>query len=418
MLVAGADPTTGIGGPSSYVRAHSRAARLAGYKPHIFCLSRRDGLLDTEYGTVHRVRLRPGLDHLPGGTFRGHQLMWRQMVWRGPFLARAVAAFASRLRPPRLLHSFGLHGWQGAAAARRLRRQNIEVTAIVSAHDTLVRERRARLRAVSDGDGPLHRLAVAAERAITHRLMERVERRAYADARLILVNYDSMRSLLADRYGVGDRIRRLPCNSELAFLRKGGSSPALSVETSDADPPLIVSVSRQDRGNGLDVLIEALARVRASGVPFRACLVGTGPLLATHRRLVERLGLSGAVRVEGFVHDVYPYLEDAHVFVRPSLPDGSGFLSLVEALQAGAAVVASRVDGIAEDVVDGDSALLVEPGDPAALAAGLARMLVDADRRRRVALRGHAVFEARFSAEAFAGALRQVYEALGVTPDA
>ena len=184
----------------------------------------------------------------------------------------------------------------------------------------------------------------------------------------------------------------------------------------ESEAPLIVSVSRQDPGRALDVLIDALARVRDSGVRFRACLVGAGARLAAQRRLVERLGLSGVVRVEGFVHDVYPYLEDAHVFVRPSLPEGSGFLSLVEALQAGAAVVAARVDGIAEHVVDGDSALLIEPGDSDALASALTRVLVNTDLRRRLARRGHGVFESRFSAEAFAAALRDVYGELGIPP--
>ena len=103
--------------------------------------------------------------------------------------------------------------------------------------------------------------------------------------------------------------------------------------------------------------------------------------------------------------------------MRPTLPEGSGFLSLVEALQAGAAVVASRVDGIAEHVADGDSALLVEPGDPDTLALALTRVLVNPDLRRCVARRGHAVFESRFSAAAFAAALRAAYAELGVTHD-
>jgi glycosyltransferase involved in cell wall biosynthesis len=205
---------------------------------------------------------------------------------------------------------------------------------------------------------------------------------------------------------------------ESAFLRKSGGSRALTQESGrdGEQPPLIVAVSRHDPRKGVHVLIEALARLRASGLRFRACLVGGGALLAAHRRLVERLGLAGTVNVEGFVTDPFPYLEEAHVFVQPSLEEGSGSLSLLEALQAGTAVVASDVDGIPEDVVDGESALLTRPGDPEALAAALVRMLGDADLRRRLARRGHAVFESRFSADACAAALREAYAGLGVTP--
>jgi glycosyltransferase involved in cell wall biosynthesis len=67
-------------------------------------------------------------------------------------------------------------------------------------------------------------------------------------------------------------------------------------------------------------------------------------------------------------------------------------------------------------VVDGKSALLTKPGDLEALAAALVRMLGDADLRRRLARRGHAVFESRFSADAFAGALREAYAGLWFTP--
>jgi glycosyltransferase involved in cell wall biosynthesis len=162
----------------------------------------------------------------------------------------------------------------------------------------------------------------------------------------------------------------------------------------------------------------ALALLQGSGVRFRAALLGGGALLDAHRRLVARLGLSAVVRVEGFVRESHRYLADAHVFVQPSLEEGSGSLSLLEALQAGIAVVSSGVDGILEDVADGDSALLVPPGDTEALAAALRRVLGDDDLRRRLAGRGHAVFEERFSAEAFTAGLRAAYGQLGVTPDA
>lgn len=414
VMVAGADPTTGIGGHSSYVRAHGRAARRAGFEPHIFCFSPRGALVETEFGTVHRIQLLSRLDHLPGFKFRRHQ-----MVWRVPLLARAVAAFAAGPRAPRLIHSFGMYGCVGAAAASRIRRRGIEVTAIVSAYDTLVREGEAKLRGVSADHGSLQRLGFAAELVWNRLIVERFERRGYVEARLVLVNYDSVRRVLADRYGVGAKVRKITYGPESAFLLKGVGSRGLASgpPAGAGEPRRIVAVARHDPRKGLDVLIEALARVSASGIGFRGCLVGGGPLLAAHRRLVERLGLAGVVRVEGFVADAYPYLEQADVFVQPSLEEGSGSLSLLEALQAGAAVVASDVDGIPEDVVDGDSALLVEPGNPEALGAALARVLIDADLRRRLAQRGHATFESRFSAEAFTAALRETYAGLGVTPD-
>lgn len=413
VLVSGGDPTKGIGGHGTYVRAHARAAKRAGFEPHILCRALRRERVETEFGTVHRVQNFWRLDDLPWFKFRS-----AHMMWRAPLLARAVADFTAGLPAPRLVHGFGVHGWEAAAAARRLRRRGIAVTVIASAYDTLVREARAKLRGVSAAHGTLQRLGFAVELAVTRLVVARLERRGFAEAALILVNYESVRQDLSDTYGVGAKVRKVTYGPESAFTRKGGSSRALAQEgDAGGEPPLIVAVSRHDPRKGVHVLIEALARLRASGTRFRGCLVGGGALLAAHRRLVERLGLAGTVKVEGFVPDPFPYLEEAQVFVQPSLEEGSGSLALLEALQAGTAVVASRVDGIPEDVVDGESALLTEPGDPEALATALARVLADADLRRRLARRGHAVFESRFSADAFAAALREAYAELGVTPD-
>lgn len=374
VMVAGADALTGVGGDASYVRAHARAARRAFFPPHVFCVSPRGSVVEAEFGTVHRVPT-------PGR------------------LLRAVLAFVTGPAAPRLIHSFGSNGHVGVEAARRLRRRGIRVAVVTSAYDPFAPEGRGG----------------TAARLWRRFVSERLERRAYTEADLVLVNYDSVRQVLAERYGLADTVRKITYAPESAFLVRGGTSRGLGAapDVPGDAPPLVVAVARHDPRKGLDVLIEALARVRATGIPFRACLVGGGPLLATHRRRVEDLGLAGVVRVEGFVPDPYPYLEDAHVFVQPSLEEGSGSLALLEALQAGVAVVASAVDGIPEDVVDGDSALLVEPGNPEALGAALALVVSDGDLRRRLARRGHATFEARFSAPAFTAALCAAYASVG-----
>ena len=74
------------------------------------------------------------------------------------------------------------------------------------------------------------------------------------------------------------------------------------------------------------------------------------------------------------------------------------------------------LDGIPEDVTDGDSALLVSPGDAEGLAVALERVLTDPELRRRLARRARETFEARFSAGAFAAALVEIYAGLGVRP--
>jgi glycosyltransferase involved in cell wall biosynthesis len=216
-------------------------------------------------------------------------------------------------------------------------------------------------------------------------------------------------------------IRLLPYASAAAFRCPNDPPRRLPDSIANLRPveaPLVVSVSRHDPRKGLDLLLKALHGLVQRGVPFRACLVGPGPLLGSHRRLADSLGLTGRVAIPGRVEDVFAYLGLADVFVLPSLEEGSGSVALLEALQAGTAVVASACDGIPENVADGEEALLVEPGDVEALQAALATVLDDDMLRSRLAERARKTYEERFSAPAFVTALGRAYADLGIVPPA
>jgi glycosyltransferase involved in cell wall biosynthesis len=176
----------------------------------------------------------------------------------------------------------------------------------------------------------------------------------------------------------------------------------------------VLAVSRHDPRKGLDVLLRALAEVAAHGVSFRACLIGPGRLLETHRQLATELGLADRVTIPGRVEDVGRYFVAADVFVLPSLAEASGSVSVLEALQAGTPVIASACDGIPEDLADGSDALLVPPGDVQALALALRRLLTDPSLRARLAEGGRRAHDEHFSATRFVDSLRAVYGELGI----
>lgn len=385
------------------MRAHGRAARRAGYEPHVVCVCDAAAERETGFGAVHavhgRLRWRRLFDE------RKHQRIWDQRS-----AARAAVALARRTGA-RVLHGFGLYGHAAVAAAAALRRAGQPTAAVVSAYDSLLREVEAKRRGWRPEHGLAQRLSLAVELAWARAVVPPLERRTYQRAERVLVNYESVRRILAERYGARRDVVRLRYASERAFVDEPAESPP-PPGLPAGRAPLLVAVSRHDPRKGLDVLLRALVRLRAAGVPFRACLVGRGPLLAAHRRIAERAGLGDAVALTGYVPDPWPFLRAADVFALPSLAEGSGSLSLLEALQAGAAVVASRVDGLGEDLRHGEDGLLVPPGDDAALARALARLLADAPLRAALARRGRATFESRFGAGSFAEALRQVYEEL------
>ncbi len=413
ILVAGNDILQGTGGHPTYVRAHARAARRAGFQPHLFSLGRIKDVVETEFGTVHRVPVLLDAERIPVLRHRKNQLVWRYGV-----LARAVASFVLSHRKVRLIHSFGVFGCVGVMAHDIVRDHKINVIPVLSSYDTATNEVAAKVRGLNSVHGSIQRLVHELEFIWARRMVAPFERRGYLESRLVLVNYESVRQLLIASYSIGDKIRMLPYSSETAFRRPSAASTHARTATRDrprGDAPLIMAVSRHDARKGVDILLHALARLKCAGLRFRACLIGGGALLARHRQLAEQLKLGDTTAILGPVPDSYAYLEGADIFVLPSLEEGSGSLSLLEALQAGVACIASNVDGIPEDVSDG-TALLVPPADPAELAAAIERLLSDKKLRNKMAERSRFTFEARFSADIFSAALRRTYAELGVAP--
>lgn len=159
-------------------------------------------------------------------------------------------------------------------------------------------------------------------------------------------------------------------------------------------PPYCLFVGNLEPRKNLVRLIEAFALLRARGPEeARACqlvLAGTrGWLYGGIFRAVEAHGLADTIVLTGYVPpaDLPALYAGAACFVFPSLYEGFG-LPVLEAMAAGAPVVASRVGAIPE--VAGDAALLVDAGRPAEIADAVARVLAEAGLRERLVARGRA----------------------------
>jgi glycosyltransferase involved in cell wall biosynthesis len=180
-------------------------------------------------------------------------------------------------------------------------------------------------------------------------------------------------------------------------------------------PPVIVSVGRLAAPKDPLTLVAALARLPAGA--FRAVLVGGGPQHADVAAAVRRAGLDDAVELIGNRDDVPALLAVADLFVLASRSEGLP-MSVLEAMAAGLPVVASAVGGVAEAVVDGETGLLVPPGDAKALADSIGRVLADPQLRRAMGSAGRARAAAHFELGRFRAAHVALYErALAAAPN-
>ncbi len=145
---------------------------------------------------------------------------------------------------------------------------------------------------------------------------------------------------------------------------------------------------------GFHVLVEACARLRDRGLPCQCLIIGDGPEAGRLRKLINDFGVTDRVVLKGKLPpaELMPYYRRADVLAMPACirnQDADGIPTvLIEAMAMEIPVVATRVSGIPELVVDGETGLLVAPDDAAALAEALARLLRDQDLARRLARAG------------------------------
>jgi glycosyltransferase involved in cell wall biosynthesis len=147
----------------------------------------------------------------------------------------------------------------------------------------------------------------------------------------------------------------------------------------EASAPVIGAVSRLRAQKAFDVLIRAADLLRSRFPGLRVLIVGEGAERVQLEALIRELGLAETVTLLGYRPDVPDVLRALNVAVSSSDYEGSP-LSVMEYMEAGKPVAATRVGGVPDLVEHGVNGLLVEPRDPRALAAAIAELLRDPDR--------------------------------------
>jgi glycosyltransferase involved in cell wall biosynthesis len=152
-------------------------------------------------------------------------------------------------------------------------------------------------------------------------------------------------------------------------------------------PPVLGVVGRLSREKGHRFLIAAMPEIVAQEPQAQLLIVGSGPLESEVRAQVEALSLTEHVRLLGHIRDVQDAFIRMDMLVVPSLSDAFP-LVLVEGMMMQLPVVGSRVGGIPEIIVAGETGLLVPPGDSTALARACRYLLSHPEESREMGRRG------------------------------
>jgi glycosyltransferase involved in cell wall biosynthesis len=210
---------------------------------------------------------------------------------------------------------------------------------------------------------------------------------------------------------LGRPLVEIPGGVDLELFRR--VPPKLRSQLGLEGAEVILWVGRFAPLKNVALLVEAFAELRRARPSVRLLLVGEGALEGSLRAEARRLGLPEDVLFVGAqpLAELPAWYAAADVFALPSSFDNSPNV-LLEAMACELPVVATRVGGVPRYVEDGRTGLLVEPGQPSALAAALARVLDDHDLRARLVASGLEQVRRGRSWAASARKLLDLYERL------
>jgi glycosyltransferase involved in cell wall biosynthesis len=212
---------------------------------------------------------------------------------------------------------------------------------------------------------------------------------------------EKMAAEIADRGGFDrSRVAVIPQGIRVeAFDVPPGTREATRAELGiDADAPVAVGIGRLHEQKRYDVMLDAFARIVAEAPTARLLIVGTGSLEGEILAERTRRNLEKHVSLLGFRSDVPRILAAADVLVMSSDDEGVPVVAL-EAMAAGRPVVATRVGSMEAAVEPGRTGVLVERGDPAALADALRSVLLSKDRGAAMGAAARARVVERFRIE-------------------
>lgn len=232
--------------------------------------------------------------------------------------------------------------------------------------------------------------------------LQQMIRRFFGRADHVVVLGDYWKTFVAGEIGVApDRI---------SVVYNGVPEPKPSTEAK-WHPPLLVTMGLVGERKGTDVLIAALSRLPPS-IEWRAIVGGDGEV-EKYRETAKAAGLSDRLDLLGWIGEeqVDLWLNRASLFVLPSRAENQP-VAILEAMARGVPVIATSIGAIPEQVVHGETGLLVPPGEAEPLRGAIEGLLCSPDQRAAMGAAARRRYEQHFSITRCANALRGIYRSL------
>jgi glycosyltransferase involved in cell wall biosynthesis len=218
-------------------------------------------------------------------------------------------------------------------------------------------------------------------------------------------------------HGPSERVFRVDGVTDVTRFDSAGGGESIRKEFGLGPGPVIGCVARLAARRGHETLIRGFALLLAHHPDARLMLVGKGELRAPLEALVQNLGLGQHVLFAGYRDTDLPQVLDAlDAFVLMGAGSDESCRAALEAMAAGRPVVARRVGGLGDAVIDGRTGVLVDDDRPESVSAALRTLIEDPERMRAMGRAGRERALTTFTPEGHAAQVESVYRsALGTT---
>ena len=243
-----------------------------------------------------------------------------------------------------------------------------------------------------------------------YRFADRLSER-YVDRFIVVSDY--LRDTLIERRGWhpesviriynGIELDQYYPHTETASLRDQWNIPQ--------DVPLIGAVGRMVWQKGLKYLIQAIPAIQQVNPEARFLLVGEGPLRLDLESLAHRLNVHDSIVFTGFRSDIEQILSTINILVVPSLLEGFPMITL-EAMAMAKPIVATQIEGIAEQISDGQEGILIPPRNSGELAGAVLRIIENEELGAKLGVASRKKIERFFSVEKMVAETEKVYNSL------
>jgi len=410
FVTCGKHPLKSSGGYATYTHTLCKCLKDLGLDVNIIAISDKFGIENTDIGKIHNVTS----SYLPtkSSTFiTATAIPWSRLFDK---LLRNLIKEEERC----IIYGIGPWGYAGLGSKQQFgdKVKLVNIFFTTASHEIYWLMKGAEIRDY----GIALKLKYATIYLYSLIALKRYEKILAKKSDHLIVHYDFTKNLLIDEYGVcSDKISKLPYYSEIynksslytKYDTTIGTSKNLKDDSSERKKFTCISICRQEPRKGINYFLYAVKILKDRGLPIKAVVVGSGDLLKKNIRIAKRLKLD-EVEFTGFIQNISNKLMTADVFVQPSLQEGSGSESVLEALQAGIPVVTTFCDGLPEDIEQGVTGMLVPKMDSISLANAIEELYKNENLRKKLKENGKRTIKERFDRNAMVNGFGELHKSL------